>query len=470
MIYPELAKKHPTFTYLKHQFGLEETGLVVRYLYAIGPDYQFTHTVTFNNVTETQLKTLSDQQLDQYLFTIGLSEMLSYWKLAASPTIHINAGALTQTQLDWWKKLLLKGMGEYFYVNKLPFTTPNFVTVNTLTLNPDKPLTTYKPQESDHYKLLVPLGGGKDSAVTIAVLQGEPSFEIGALMVNPLPSAQAVALAGEVANLHTITRTFDPKLFELNAQGYLNGHVPVSASIACMSILVAKLHGYTHVAIANERSSNEGNIEYLGQTINHQYSKTFEFEYDLACYAATYLSVDTPQYVSFVRPLFELQIASIFARFPKYHGLFRSCNRGQKTNTWCGECPKCLFAYIILLPFLGPAVTAQHIGTDMLHNLQLLPLAKELLGVGPIKPLECVGTHEETMVAFHLCVTKYQEAGQSLPPLLSSVHTEVLSHHSNLPQRAQALFDSWNTQHLLPKSLETSLERAYGTSRTTFGI
>lgn len=63
----------------------------------------------------------------------------------------------------------------------------------------------------------------------------------------------------------------------------------------------------------------------FGEKVNHQYSKTYEFENDFAEYSKKYLKANV-KYFSFLRPLNEMQIAKIFSRYTKYHKVFKSCN------------------------------------------------------------------------------------------------------------------------------------------------
>jgi len=78
----------------------------------------------------------------------------------------------------------------------------------------------------------------------------------------------------------------------LNAAGYLNGHVPISAYYAFYACFVAVLLGYKFVSISQERSSNEGTVDFHGLSVNHQYSKTFEFEEKFRKYFTSVLASD----------------------------------------------------------------------------------------------------------------------------------------------------------------------------------
>lgn len=453
----ELRSCYPIFHFSSFAHELSPLGLEIVYTYSLGEEHTFKHKVTFNGVTPIQLGALSSDELEKHLFSVGLAEMLNYWKLTASPQVHISAGALTETQLAWWHTVLIEGMGEYFYVNAINFTEPNFVRFTCETVLSDVTLEEQTvPAISETPSVLVPIGGGKDSAVTLSLIGNAFPDTTAGFMVNAIPSAEATLHASPIQLRVDVTRTLDPHMLQLNNEGFLNGHVPISSVLAFMSVFAARLHGYTHIAISNERSSNEGNVFYCDRDINHQYSKTFAFEQSFAQYCQTFLPANTPHYFSFLRPLYELQIAKVFARFPEYHAIFRSCNRGQKTNTWCGECPKCLFAFSIMVPFLGIQETTKVFGKDMYADASLYYLAEELLGVGTKKPFECVGTHEETLCAFYLATQAY--GIEALPPLLAEVQTKILSKETNLTHRTETILKSWNTEHLIPSQFETLLK------------
>src|SRR5207244_1946063 len=78
--------------------------------------------------------------------------------------------------------------------------------------------------------------------------------------------------------LLTVGRSLPPLLFELNEHGALNGHIPITAYLSCLTIVISLLYGFDAVAMSNERSANEGNVEFKGMMINHEWSKSLEFE------------------------------------------------------------------------------------------------------------------------------------------------------------------------------------------------
>ena len=202
-------------------------------------------------------------------------------------------------------------------------------------------------------------------------------------------------------------------------------------------------------------------MEYLGHDINHQYSKSFDFEKKFRAYSKKYLVINA-EYFSFLRPLYELQIAKIFAQYPKYFSAFLSCNEAHKTvsgsktptGKWCGKCSKCLFVFASLYPFVEAKQLLNIFGANLFEDQSLIPLMEELVGERSFKPFECVGTTKESLVAFYLCLRKTHPP---LPVLLKHFRQHIAKKHSDLHQSSKKIMSSWNGQHALPPDLEKRL-------------
>ena len=349
------------------------------------------------------------------VFHIGLIELISYWKCTCSPEVVIKCGYLNKEQIDWWKKLYFYGLGELFYTNNIKTDLESFMSIECKGEENKFKYDRIK-DESDGY--IIPIGGGKDSVVTLETLKGNKEKDY-ALIINPkIPTLQCAKIAGfKSNNIIEIYRNIDPKLIELNKKGHINGHTPFSAMLAFVSYFVAYLLSKKYIALSNENSANESNIK--GEKINHQYSKSYEFECDFEKYADKYLKAPV-KYFSFLRPLNELQIAKIFSRQEKYHRVFKSCNVGSKEKDWkwCCNCAKCLFAYTILSPFLYKEKLLNIFGTDMFEKEDLLQTFIELTGNGETKPFDCVGTFEEVNFAISKTIENIENRKQKLPYLL----------------------------------------------------
>jgi len=458
-----LRRKFPSFCYQSAKWKITKDVFSAQFEYQLGK-YHFSHQIEF----ETTTPTIADSNLEkinQLVFNLGIVEGISYWKLACSPEFCIEAGSVNTEQLEWWRTVIINGMGEYFFVNDIDFTSPDFLVVSTSDQQTQGSVKDYTSfiknsdipyfSESDS-SILIPVGGGKDSILTVELLKKKYGLEsgkkLGILLINPTQAAQDVATVSGLADIYIVHRKFDEQLRELNQKGFLNGHVPVSASFAFISTLVSQMFGYDFTAISNERSSNEGNITFHGREINHQWSKSVYFE----TMFQNYFSAEYPFYFSFVRPLYELQIARLFATVGKdYFSLFRSCNRGSKQNIWCGQCSKCLFAYIILLPFIGIEKVKDIFGKDLLADESLYEVALELIGQGEKKPLDCVGMFDESAVAFLMCQDVYFSLNEQLPALLQKLSSHLSADTSKT--LTTEFFQGWNSSHRVPNELITLL-------------
>ncbi len=416
MDFNQLRQKHPVFVYENFKYKISGPELEIEFHFHAEPD------LDFYPKTTVPLGEKALANLDVFVFNLGLIELISYWKAVCSPTIVIKAGHLTADQISWWKNIYLHGLGEFFYVNKIDITQKSLLSIESRS-----PKQYEISDDSDATGELVLIGGGKDSAVTADLL---PSSTL--LMINPTVAALSIAeIAGNQTKI-LVTREIDPLLLQLNEQGYLNGHTPFSAYLSFVGTLVAHLHGYKNVIVSNESSAGEANLSYQGLTVNHQYSKSFEYEKDFREYSSKYLSRHI-NYFSFVRPLGELQIAALFALSEKFDKAFNSCNVSRNAY-WCGECAKCAFVYLVFSAIVDENRRKRIFGDkDYFENGKIKQYIKDLTGEGTHKPLDCVGSEEESKMALKL---------------IENPKDRML---------LQKIKNDWDTNHFLPESYEAIL-------------
>lgn len=372
---------------VRFQYELEKDGVVTAFTEIISYDPKI--------VSATQkFPTAAIQRILENLFlTLGIS----YWKTYCPKEIVIKPFALTRPQAEFWNTVYTKGLGEFFYENKIDYRGLVFFPYDEHAESVS--LTNIQTAETS----LVMLGGGKDSTVSAEMLRGEGKpFSLIALSPTAIHEDVARAIG---APLVRITRAIDPKLFDINKQlGVYNGHIPISAVYAWVDIFAAALTGSRYVVASNEESANYGNVAYLGSEINHQWSKSYEFETMLQEYLRTYVTRDI-HYYSLLRPLKEIQIVEEFVKYPQYFHVFTSCNMNfrileKQKKRWCGTCPKCAFVYLLLSAYLPKGELVGIFGKNLYDDESLLPLYRELLGLVGVKPFECVGTPEESRQAF----------------------------------------------------------------------
>ena len=419
-----LRKEFSTFTFERQTVKRENGTLSLAFDFNLDNRYHFRPTLEIPARSVLVWDGISTEQLEALAFQIGMTELVSYWKIACPKRVVVKPFALTETQKSFWKKLYYNGLGEFLYLNSISVSEKELMQIESVGNQ-----TFTKVGLPLDEKTLVPVGGGKDSVVTLECLRNE--MPVIPLIVNPRGATlNCVKTAGYGENdFIVINRTLDPTMLKLNAEGYLNGHTPFSALLAFISVLVAFGSRSKYIALSNENSANESTVP--GTNINHQYSKSIEFESDFRKYVAENLD-DKVQYFSFLRPLSELQIAKLFAQCEAYHPVFRSCNVGSKTDSWCGHCPKCLFTWIILSPFLSREKLIEIFGKDLMADASLQPIFEELNGTAAVKPFECVGTVEEVRACM-----------------------EAVNGNRN---QVNAILHRFNNEHFLPEKFEQILK------------
>lgn len=462
--YLSLREQYPRFAYRGYEIEENDSCLKITYRFETLGLSEFAPVWVFPKAEGDCRRWSEDRLMQDMIFSLGMVELISYWKIACPPTVTVEAGRLNQDQIDWWKDLYFNGLGEFFYVNGIKEADPNHFMDIQCAGQLKAPCTDqYKERHEEcgvetvgkGNGVLVPIGGGKDSAVTLELLRlaGKP---VCAYIINPRGATiHTTEVAGlDAAHVISAKRTLDSNMLELNCQGYLNGHTPFSALVAFSGIIAARMHGLTMVALSNESSANESTVQ--GSTVNHQYSKSFKFEEDFHYYQTTYLKGS--YYFSMLRPLSEFQIARFFAGQKQYHGIFRSCNAGSKTDSWCGHCPKCLFVYLILSPFLKPQEVRDIFGRNMLDDWDMKETLDQLIGIEEEKPFECVGSRDEINTAIVLTIKGLEEAGEALPCLLSYYKTTDL--YQTFRTRGDQYSTYYDGNNLVPDDL-AGLVRKY---------
>ncbi len=436
----QFREQYKEFIFDKYEITYDQDNMNIKYYFNIPGLTWFYPEIKINKkyISNSNIK---QDYLNDLVFHIGLVELVSYFKCACPKEVIIKCGYLNEDQIKWFKKLYYNGLGEFLYTNHITVSEEELMHITchgeALVHNDN----TYQGTGD-----LICIGGGKDSCVSLEILSNEPN-RAGFIINAKKPSLDCAHIANlKDEDIIDVKRILDRKIVELNNQGYLNGHTPFSSLVAFLSYLVCYLSGRKNIILSNESSANESTV--LGTNINHQYSKSFEFESDFYNYTNTYFNLGI-KYFSLLRGISEFQIGALFSNYKQYHQAFKSCNLGSKGETWiwCTNCPKCLFVYIILSPFLYKDELVSIFGSDLYEREDLLSTFQEILGYSETKPFECVGTYSEARYAISLLINKLDN---NLPYLLQYYKdnyplelngSEILSYNNenNIPEHYDAL-------------------------------
>ena len=402
--FEELREKYPVFNYDGYKINKNKDTIDIEYNFSIDnlDSFKTNWTIPYKEKNTKMLlgaNTIEkeEQILNKLVFSLGLVEAISYYKLTCAKEVNVKCGTLTNSQAKFFKKLFYKGLGEFMFINNINISLDDFFKLNYEETN-EKPIS----DPGSYKNALVPVGGGKDSCVTLEMIQN--NSYVTTFAINPNETIKNVIKASEITRNINVDRKLDPKIIEYNAKGFLNGHTPFSAMVAFSSFLTAYLNSIKYITLSNESSANESTVK--DSFINHQYSKSLEFENDFIEYIKTVTDSDI-HYFSYLRMMNEIEIAKFFSQNSKYFKVFRSCNKGSKKGIWCCDCAKCLFVYIILSPFIKEETLIEIFGKKVLDNPNLEEDFKGLIGVNENKPFECVGTREEVAAALKVYISNH---------------------------------------------------------------
>ena len=331
---------------------------------------------------------------------LGLTALVlgvSYFKLRAPFAITAPDIPLTAAERAFVIDVYENGLGEFYARNDL-------TRFGKLTLTAPDDAEERKPALDLPDRTLLPIGGGKDSLVSVDLLT-HTGVDFTPFAVNPKgPILSSVEAIG-TPPLY-VTRVLDPEMIRLGKEaGYYNGHVPSTAINSMIAALCALLYGYSQIVLSNERSASEGNVMFDGRETNHQYSKSLGFELLIADTLAN-ATGGALRYFSLLRPYSEARIASLFTHSDKFDAVFSSCNRnfrltGNDGPLWCGECPKCHFVFLIFAPFMAKDRLLRIFGKNLLDEPANEQSFRELAGLTGQKPWECVGEILEAAACFY---------------------------------------------------------------------
>lgn len=370
--------------------------LSLYYRFSEGP--RFEEKLIFDFVPR-RLPPAAGEVLDRIFRLIFLMSGISYYKAFIPKTLTCRPFTLDEMTALFLHKFYENGLAEFAFKNHISlrghFRFQSSSMPATSAIAVDLPRRT-----------CVPVGGGKDSIVTIECLKqsGEP------LQLFSLGDAEPINACIAAADLASVRvhRQLDGGLFELNRAGALNGHVPITGILSAIALACAVLSGCDAIAMSNEHSASTPNLTIGGIEINHQFSKSLEFEQDFAEHVSRTISPSI-NYFSLLRPFSEIEIARRFSKYPAYFSIFRSCNtafrqsRAARGQYWCGNCPKCRFVFLALAPFVTKIDLIAIFGRNLLDDQSQRDGFAELCGLCEHKPFECVGeTSESAAVMSHL--------------------------------------------------------------------
>ena len=382
------------FKFISYEYCEASSNAIFRYSFEKGPILE--ELLTFHGAP----KTFSDEQraaLNTCLRHLHLAAGVSYYKLYAPREISIQTQALSENEAKFFNEFYIKGLAEFSYKNDIDIR-------KRIDFPWDQNLSARASSLALPRRSAVLVGGGKDSIVTIEALKRAGENIVLFAVGNHGPIRDVIEKA-KIPYI-SVSRKLSSDLKVMNKQDdTLNGHVPITGIVSFIATAASIIYGFDTIVLSNESSANEGNLTIDGFDINHQYSKSIDFEIAFQHHISQSI-LKNIQYFSFLRPLTELAITRLFSHLKKYHSVFVSCNRAftihakDRHNGWCGNCPKCRFVFLSLALFMKREDLVNIFGVNLLADQEQESGYRELIGLEGCKPFECVGQIAESQAAF----------------------------------------------------------------------
>jgi UDP-N-acetyl-alpha-D-muramoyl-L-alanyl-L-glutamate epimerase len=449
-----LREAYPVFRISGVRATRGQSGVRLEFAFAAGP-LEFRPAVELTGLSREESALVTAPTARRMVRALAIIEAFSYWKALCSPVIEVAIPPPDDAELDWWQAFWPGAMGEFFYRNGIDYAEPGFLVVKAAADPEPAGLTGGGPGERTPGPPLVMFSGGKDSlALARVVRSGGAPADFFLYNAASRQRALAESLAGG-GRFVEVRREILPGLLRLNAAGHPNGHTPFSAYLAVAAMLAGYLRGSEFALAGNSRSDDEPNVEsYLGRPVNHQWTKSYEFEAALSSYRDRWLP-GAPAYCSPLRPLYELQIIASLSDDIDGYLRTASCNR-VRGDGWCRSCAKCAWVFLATAALFGHDLAVAKTGGDMFADPGLAPLYAEMAGLTGPKPFECTGSEDEVRTAIR-AVTRGHAPGD-FPALAACLADPATAAARPL----SALLADWGRDDLVPAAILRQVRAAVG--------
>ena len=350
------------------------------------------------------------EAMERIYFHIVLFELN---KICSLQPTHIDLGIFspfyTQEFEDIWRVIFKNVWAQWRYENDRPdYYGPTFL--NPIVENE----YTAIPLKEGEISILALSSGGKDSLVCQKLLDRAQlrydtlSYSSSIYGTSAKQHALSKAVIGASDAVHQRKMwIFDDFLDAPVLQMHPELTVETLTAAETPSSVFATLpyalkHGYKYIALGHERSADTGQVfwEKTGESVNHQWGKSYEAEDLINTYIRTHL-LDNFHYFSLLKPIHDVVIFNLLRQDADLVPLTNSCNISKP---WCEKCPKCAYVGLGFMAYLPKEIVQQTFKTNLLDQPDNLYYYRQMLGLEDQLPFECLGQTNEVKLAFALCL------------------------------------------------------------------
>ncbi len=408
-----MAYQSPYQAFIFEDYSFDPETNTANFHYSFDGQRHFTECLVIP--AQAGIQSYNLEALERALQLAFYTASTSYYKAFPTKKVIFKKAQPDSWQAQFLQKIYTEGLSQFLFENDLQLSD----------------VATFEAGESEqsvsNYSgdgIIALQSGGKDSLL-LATLLEEKDIQYTPWYIQYSQSHPHV-LDELKYPLKTVRRSVDIEaLKQAQADGGLNGHIPITYIVLSFALIEAILFGKNTVLAAIGAEGGEPH-EFIGDLpVNHQWAKTWEAEQLFSEYVTNYISPNI-QVGSPLRGFSELKIAELFTEYAweRFGHSFSSCNRANyelgadnSKLKWCGDCPKCANSYILFAPFVEPEeLKALFGGEDLFAKASLTETFKGLLGIDCVmKPFECVGETNELQTAYHMAREKFGHEAYQLP-------------------------------------------------------
>jgi len=380
--------------------------------YGVG-DLRFTTTYWYDDVDFVELEARYGEEFMRRLYFHLLAFEANKAASLAPSEIDVGpyADLVTDAFWDLWETMFRNVWGMWRYENDLPDYRLPRPSV------PASPSADAPIEVGDgRAKLLMLCGGGKDSLVSMKLLEragidyetfvySHSTYGRGQFQHDLIDGLVATCAPRRTHRGWVVDDALDAPIARVYPE-LGNGRIVAAETVSSYwtALPVALHHGFTEVALGVSRSTEEHNLvwERTGEEINYLWGMSAEAERLLHDYVRRVL-VSNATMFHLLRPIYDINVFALLNE--DLHAVPNAHSCAQQ-KPWCCRCAKCLYVWMNYVAWL-PAETVAACFTVNLFNIrENRTILRKMLGLESYKPTDCVGTVSEARLAFAMCRAK----------------------------------------------------------------
>jgi hypothetical protein len=265
-------------------------------------------------------------------------------------------------------------------------------------------------------KLLMLCGGGKDSLVSMKLLEragisydtfvySHSTYGRGQFQHDLIDGLVARCTPQGVHRGWVIDDALDAPIAAAYPELGIRGIVAAETVSSYWTALpVALQHGFTDVALGITRSTDEHNLVWAetGEQINYLWGMSAQAECLLHDYVRSELVSNLTMF-HLLRPVYDVNVFALLNLDRDAVAETHSC---AQQKPWCCRCAKCIYVWMNYVAWLPAETVAACIEANLFDIQENRTMLGKMLGLESHKPTDCVGTVSEARLAFAMCRAK----------------------------------------------------------------